>query len=42
MVCPVEIVPWKVFVDGASIALRAEPEIIVITPEGINWNIPLG
>ena len=42
MVCPMEIVPWKVFVDGASNALRAEAGIVVITPEGINWNIPLG
>ena len=35
MVCPIEVIPWKVFVDGASKALRAEAGIIVITPEGI-------
>ena len=35
MVCPIEVIPWKVFVDGAFKALRAGAGIIVITPEGI-------
>ena len=35
MVCPVEAIPWKVFVDGASNALGAGVGIIVTTPEGI-------
>ena len=35
MVCPVKVIPWKVFVDGASSALRARAGIVVITPEGI-------
>ena len=35
MVCPVEVIPWKVFVDGASSALGARVGIVVITLEGI-------
>ena len=35
MVCPVEVIPWKVFMDGASNALRVGAGIVVITPEGI-------
>ena len=35
MVCPVEVIPWKVFVDGASNALRVRTVIMVITLEGI-------
>ena len=27
--------PWKVFVDGASSAMRAGAGIVIITPEGI-------
>lgn len=35
IVCPVEVFPWKVFVDGASSALGAGAGIVVITLEGI-------
>ena len=35
MVCPIEVIPWKVFVDGASSALGYGAGIVVITPEGI-------
>ena len=35
MVCPVEVILWKVFVDGASGALEAGARIVVITPKGI-------
>jgi len=35
MVCPVEVIPWKVFVDGASSALGVGVGIIVITLKGI-------
>ena len=35
MVCHVENHPWKVFVDRASSALRADARIVIITPEGI-------
>ena len=35
MVCPVEVIPWKVFVNGASSALGTKAGIVVITPEGI-------
>ena len=35
MVCPVEVIPWKVLMDGASNALRVGAGIVVITPEGI-------
>ena len=35
IVCPVEVILWKVFVDGASSALGAGARIVVITPEGI-------
>ena len=35
MICSIEVIPWKVFVDGASSALGAGARIIVITPEGI-------
>ena len=35
MVCHVECRPWKVLVDGASNAMGAGVEIVIITPEGI-------
>ena len=35
MVCLVEVIPWKVFVDGASITLGAGAGIVVIILEGI-------
>ena len=35
MVCPVEVIQWKVFVDGVSSALGAGAGIVVITPERI-------
>ena len=35
MVCHVESRPWKVFVDGASSALGAGAEIVIITLDGI-------
>ena len=35
MVCHVECRPWKVFVDGASSAMRASAEIVIITLERI-------
>ena len=35
MVCQVESDPWKVFTDGASSALGAGAEIVIITPAGI-------
>ena len=35
MVCHVESRPWRVFVDGASNAMRAGTEIVIITLEGI-------
>ena len=35
MVCPLEVILWKVFVDGASSALEVGARIVVITPEGI-------
>ena len=35
MVFPIEVILWKVFVDGASSALGAGAGIVVITPEGI-------
>ena len=35
MVCPIEVIPWKVFMDGASNALGVRGGIVVITPEGI-------
>ena len=35
MVCPIEVILWKVFVDGASSSSEAGVGIIVITPEGI-------
>ena len=35
MVCHVENRSWKVFVDGASSAMGAGAEIIIITSEGI-------
>ena len=35
MVCPIEVIPWKVFVDGASSALGAGARIVVITSDGI-------
>lgn len=35
MICPVEVVPWKVFVDNASSASGAGAGIVVITSKGI-------
>ena len=35
MVCHMENRSWKVFVDGASRAMRAGVEIVIITLEGI-------
>ena len=35
MVCSVEVVLWKVFMDGAFSALGARTGIVVITLEGI-------
>ena len=35
IVCPIKVIPWKVFVDGASNTLGAEAGIVVITPERI-------
>ena len=35
IVCHVEVQPWRVFVDGASSALRARAGIVIIMPEGI-------
>ena len=35
MVCHVESRPWRVFVDGASSAMRAGARIVIITSEGI-------
>ena len=35
IVCPVEVIPWEVFMDSASNALGVGVGIVVITPEGI-------
>ena len=35
MVCSMEVVSWKVFVDGASSASRVGAGIVIITPKGI-------
>ena len=35
VICHVDCRPWKVFVDGASNAMGAGAEIVIITPEGI-------
>ena len=35
MICSVEVVPWKVFVDNASNATGAGAGIVVITSKGI-------
>ena len=35
IVCHMECHPWRVFVDGASSAMRAGVEIVIITPERI-------
>ena len=35
MVFPIEVILWKVFVDGAFSALGVGAGIVVITPEGI-------
>ena len=35
IVCPIEVISWKVFVDDASSALGARAGIVVITLEGI-------
>ena len=35
MVCHVECRPWRVFVDGASSAIRVGAGIVIITLEGI-------
>ena len=34
-ICNIEMISWRVFVDGASSALGAGAGIVVITPEGI-------
>ena len=34
-ICNIEMIPWRVFMDGASSALGARAGIVVITPEGI-------
>ena len=35
VICCVDVRPWKVFVDGASSAMGAGAEIVIITPKGI-------
>ena len=35
MICPEEVVSWKVFMDSASNALGAGVGIMVVTPKGI-------
>ena len=35
MVCLIELILWKVYVNGASETLEARVGIIIITPEGI-------
>ena len=35
IICHVEVLPWKVFVDSAFRALGARAGIVIITPEGI-------
>ena len=35
IVCHIEVYPWKIFVDGASSALRVWAGIVIITLEGI-------
>ncbi|XP_075666802.1 uncharacterized protein LOC142636447 [Castanea sativa] len=35
IVCPVEVRPWKLFVDGTSNTAGAGARIVVITPEGL-------
>jgi len=35
MICHVKCRPWKVFMDGASSAMGAGAEIVIITPEGV-------
>ena len=35
VICHVDCHPWKVFVVGASSAMRAGARIVIITPEGI-------
>ena len=35
MICNIEVIPWRVFVDGASSFSRVEAEIVVIIAEGI-------
>ena len=35
VICHVDCRLWKVFMDGASSAMRAGAEIGIITPEGI-------
>ena len=35
IVCPIEVISWKVFVDDASSSLGARAGIVVITLEGI-------
>ena len=35
MVCQVGCPPWRVFVDGASSAMRAGAGIVIVTSEGI-------
>ena len=36
IICHVEVLPWKVFVDSAFRALGARAGIVIITPEGIS------
>ena len=35
MVCPIKVVPWRIFVGGDSNALGVGAGIVVITPEGL-------
>ena len=35
MICNIEVIPWRVFVDGASSFSRVKAEIVVIIAEGI-------
>ena len=35
MICPVVVIPWKVFVDSASSTLGAGARIVIITLDGI-------
>ena len=35
VICHVDCLPWKVFIDGASNAIRVGARIVIITLEGI-------